>query len=204
MKNQLFCFVAGDKSHLALNMIKANGHLHNRMFMSKNGTQFSGVNQFDLRDADTDELLFTTHKPTYNIPSGADNLVAKVISASRVTSGIADDLVFNQTNHNKSKISVRGSEGVRLSGKEMLLDGENIQLKTHNGSIFFTTNDGIYLDVKRVPIVQEKSGIRMEEKQYKICVCMPEGKLFRVALPPKHNNMRDICNYANLKYDPCM
>lgn len=197
-------FFAGDKAHLALNMIKTNGHLHNRMFMSKNGTQFSGVNQFELRDSNTDELLFTTHKPTYNLQSGADNLVTKVVSASRVTSSIADDLIFNQTNHNKSKISVRGSEGVRLNAKEMFLDGENVQLKTHNGSIFLTNNNGIYLDVKRVPIVQEKGGIRMEEKQYKICVCMPEGRLFRVALPPKHNIVRDVCNYTNLKYDPCM
>lgn len=194
----------GDKSHIALNMIKANGHLHNRMLMSKNGTQFSGVNQFSIENGENDEIIFSTHKPTFNLPGGADNLAAKSISTSRITSAINDELVFNQTHYNKSKISIRGSEGVRLNGKEIILDGENIQFKTHNGSIYFSNNNGIFLDMKRVPIVQEKSGLRMEEKQYKICVCMPEGKLFRVAIPQKHNNVRDVCNYANLKYDPCM
>lgn len=195
--------ISSDKAPLMMNMIKPNGHLHNRLTMSKNGTQFNNVNQFDLHDPATGEILFTTHKPTFNIESGAENLIGKVVSASRVTASIADDLTFNQTNHNKSKISIRGSEGVLLNSKEILLDGENIHMKTHNGSIYFTNNHGIVLDVKRIPVVQEKSGLRMEEKQYKICVCMPEGRLFRVPISQKHNNQRDVCNLANLKFDPC-
>lgn len=188
-------------------MIKTtNGHIHNKMLMSKNGTHFGGVNQFELKSPTTNELIFTTHKPTYNLPSGAENLIAKSISCSGISSAINEELVLNTTQHKKTtnKISIRGSEGVKLKGEEIILDADNVQLTTHNGTIYLTSNNGIYLDMKRIPTVQERSGLKMEEKQYKICVCMPEGRLFRVALPQKNNNIRDICSIASLKYDPCM
>lgn len=175
------------------------------MLMSKNGTHFGGINEFELKNPSTNEAIFTTHKPTYNLPSGANNLIAKAISASAIKSAIGDELVLNTTNHKKvtNKISIRGSEGVKMNGEELILDAENVFLSAHNGSIFMSSEQGIHLDIKRIPIIQERSGLKMEEKQYKICVCMPEGRLFRVSLPQK-NIIRDVCSYANMKYDPCI
>lgn len=187
-------------------MVKTtNGHVHNKMLMSKNGTQFNGISQFDLKNPSTNEIIFSTHKPTYNLPSGANNLIAKTISASGIKSAINDDLILNTTQHKKNtnKISIRGSEGVRLQSEELILDADNIHLTTHNGSIYLIDNGGIYLNMKRIPTVQDRSGLKMEEKQFKICVCMPEGRLFRVSLP-QTSNIKDVCNYANLKYDPCI
>lgn len=198
--------VSGEKSPIVVNLLKPNGHIHNRFVMNVNGTQFVGFNQFELLDKnEPDKQFFSVHKPIFTVSSKIDNLLSKSISSARISAGISDDLVLNQTNSNKqSKVSIRGSEGVHFKSKEILLDGENIHLQTHNGSIYFTTDNGVFLDVKRVPIVQERGGIRMEEKQYKICVCMPEGRLFRVAIPQKHNNIRDICNVAYMQSNPCM
>lgn len=197
--------VTGDKAPIVMNHLKPNGHVHDRFVMNKNGTQFFGFNQFELHDKRQPEKhVFSVHKPIFTISSKIDNLVSKTISSSRISARIGDDLVMNQTSSNRSKISIRGSEGVHFKSKEILLDGENIHLKTYNGSIYFTTDNGVFLDVKRVPIVQERGGIRMEEKQYKICVCMPEGRLFRVAIPQKHNNIRDICNTAYMESNPCI
>lgn len=187
-------------------MIKtSNGHTHNKLLMSKNGTHFGEINEFEVKSPTTNEVIFTTHKPTYNLPAGASNLITKAISASAIKSPIADDLVLNATHHKKStnKISIRGSEGVKLNGEELILDGENIFFTAHNGTIYMSSEHGIQLDVRHIPIIQERSGLRMEEKQFKICVCMPEGRLFRVSLPQK-NIVKDICSYANLKYDPCI
>lgn len=187
-------------------MIKtSNGHLHNKLLMSKNGTHFGEINDFEVKSPTTNEVIFTTHKPTYNLPSGANNLLTKAISASAIKSPINEDLVLNTTHHKKStnKISIRGSEGVQMNGEELILDGENIFFTAHNGTIYMSSEHGIHLDIRRIPIIQERSGLKMEEKQYKICVCMPEGRLFRVSLPQK-NIVKDICSYANLKYDPCI
>lgn len=187
-------------------MIKtSNGHLHNKMLMSKNGTHFGGINEFELKSPTTNEMIFSTHKPTYNLPSGANNLISKSISASAIKSPINEDLILNTTHHKKStnKISIRGSEGVKINGEELVLDAENVFLTAHNGTIYMTSERGIQLDIRRIPIIQERIGLKMEEKQYKICVCMPEGRLFRVSLPQK-NVVKDVCSYANMQYDPCI
>lgn len=187
-------------------MIKpTNGHLHNKMLMSKNGTHFGGITEFEVKSPTTNEVIFTTHKPSYNLPSGANNLIAKGISASAIKSAIDKELVLNTTHHKKitNKISIRGSEGVKITGEEIVLDAENVFLTAHNGTIFMNSEHGIHLDVRKIPIIQERGGLKMEEKQYKICVCMPEGRLFRVSLPQK-SIIRDVCSYANLKYDPCI
>lgn len=187
-------------------MIKtSNGHLHNKMLMSKNGTHFGGINEFEVKSPTTNEMIFTTHNPVYNLPSGANNLITKSISASAIKSPIDEDLILNTTNHKKStnKMSIRGSEGVQINGEELVLDAENVFLTAHNGTIFMSGGHGIQLDIRRIPIIQERSGLKMEEKQYKICVCMPEGRLFRVSLPQK-NIIKDVCSYANMQYDPCI
>lgn len=196
----------GERSDVFINMIKpTNGHLHNKMLMSKNGTHFSGITDFELKSPTTNEVIFTTQKPTYNLPTGANNLQAKAISASAIKSPINEDLILNTTHHKKvtNKISIRGSEGVRINGAEVVLDAENVFLTAHNGTIFMSGEHGIHLDIRRIPIIQERSGLKMEEKQYKICVCMPEGRLFRVSLPQK-NIVKDVCSYANMKFDPCI
>lgn len=198
--------IPGERSDVFINMIRAtNGHLHNKLLMSKNGTHFGGINEFEVKNPSTNEVIFTTHKPTYNLPSGGNNLVAKAISASAIKSAINEDLVLNTTHHKKvtNKISIRGSEGVKMNGEEIILEAESIFLTAHNGTIYMSSERGIHLDIKRIPIIQERSGLKMEEKQYKICVCMPEGRLFRVSLPQK-NIIRDVCSYANMKYDPCI
>lgn len=185
--------------------MKDNGLVHNRMLMSKNGTQFTGVNRFELRDDKTNEILFTTHDPTYNLPTGTEQLHATSVSTQRLTSAIDHDLVVNNT---RGKILFRGSEGIELNSKDGVLTADQLlQFKTENGSIYLISNTGIYLDMKNIPIVEEHDGIKMESNQYKICVCMPQGKLFRVAVPnTKHNGfgIRDLCNHHHLKFDPCM
>lgn len=201
-----FFFSIGERSDIFINMVKpTNGHLHNKMLMSKNGTHFGGINEFELKSPSTNEPIFTTHKPTYNLPSGANNLIAKGISASAIKSAIGEELILNTTHHKKitNKISIRGSEGVKINGEELVLDAENVFLTANNGTIYLNSEQGIQLDIKRIPIIQERIGLKMEEKQYKICVCMPGGRLFRVALPQK-NVVKDVCSYANMNNDPCI
>lgn len=194
--------ITGDKGDVEINLLKPNGNAQNKMLMSKNGTQFNGINHFDIRDAATDEVVFSTHKPTYNLATGVENLHTKLASTSRLSAPIDDALQLNNT---KGKLLLRGSEGVAMDAKEIIISADqNIQLKTTNGSIYIDGLQGTYLDMKNIPVVEEHEGIRIENKQFKICVCMPQGKLFRVPITNvNHNAQRGACGHFSASFDPC-
>lgn len=194
--------ITGDKGNVEINLRKENGNPQNKMLMSKNGTQFNGINHFDIRDAATDEVVFSTHRPTYNLPTGIDNLHARMVSTSKLASPIDDSMQLNNT---KGKLLLRGSEGVSMDAKEIILSADqNVQLKTVNGSIYLSGYKGTYLDIKNIPVVEEHDGIKIENKQYKICVCMPQGKLFRVPITNvNHNAQRGACVHFSASFDPC-
>lgn len=194
--------ITGDKGDVEINLLKPNGNAQNKMLMTKNGTQFNGINHFDIRDANTNEIVFTTHRPTYHLQTGVDNLHVKMASTSKFASPIDAALMFNNT---KGKLVMRGSEGVKMEAKEILLSADqNIQFRTKDGTIYLDGNQGTFLDMKNIPIVGEHEGIKMENRQYKICVCMPQGRLFRVPVSNvNHNAQRGACLHFDASFDPC-
>lgn len=191
--------IEGDNGPVLINLIYRNGHAHNKFYMGKNGTHFRGINHFEIRDPITREPIFSTTRPKYNMPSGVKNLRAGSISASRITSPIKDDLQI-QT---KGKLFLSGAEGISMDSQEMLWSAEqNIFLKSINGSIILASAEGTYLDIQRIPIVQIEHGLRAGPMQYKICVCMPAGKLFRVPVPRGHSG-KVSCVHFSAHFDPC-
>lgn len=180
-------------------MINRNGHTHNKFSIGKNGTHFKGINQFEIKDVQTGEPIFTTQRPRYNIPKSIKNLKGNSISVSRITSPIDEDLKFIS----KGKLVLRGVEGTKMDSKELLWSADqNIYLKSSNGSIILVGNNGVYIDVKNIPIVKAEHGLRTGNSQYKICVCMPQGRLFRVQVPRTHVT-KSICTHFSADYDPC-
>ncbi|XP_055683230.1 uncharacterized protein LOC129790057 [Lutzomyia longipalpis] len=191
--------ISGDSGAVHVNLVNRNGHVHNKLHMGRNGTHLRGINVFEIRDPVTKESIFTTTKPRYNIPQGVANLRANAVSASRVTSSLEDPLKV-QT---KGKLILRGAEGTEMESKELLWTADqNIFLKSINGSIVLTGSDGVYVDMKNIPIVQAEHGLRAGMLQFKVCVCMPQGKLFRVPIPRNHNG-KGSCVHFNPRHDPC-
>lgn len=195
-------FIAGDNSNVLVSLVKANGHSHDKISMSKNGTTFSGINHIDLKDPQTGASIFTTHKPHYTLQSGVSNLRTKSISASRITSPIDVPLSINNT---RAQILFRGTEGVSLNGKELFLSADqNVSLNSQNGSVILSGHNGIFLDMKNIPIIGHH-GIKIDNnRQYKICVCMPQVKLFRVPIEPSSYILKGICSHFNATNDPCI
>ncbi|CAD7091907.1 unnamed protein product [Hermetia illucens] len=192
--------ISGEDGPVLVNFIHRSGHTQNKLAVGKVGVQFRGVDKFDIKDPVSGEVIFTTHRPHYNIPKGADNLQAKVVSTSRITSPLNKTLSIVSD----EKISVRGSEGLFLESMDASFKAEqNIVLKAMNGSVVLSGNDGIYLDVENIPVVNSDHGIRTGSVQYKLCVCMPQGKLFKVAVPRIHNG-KITCLHFNPQNDPCM
>lgn len=191
--------ITGDEEGVTIK-VNRNGQTHSKMTIDKEGISFKGVNTFEIKDPNNGDAIFTTHRPHYNIPQGANNLQVKATSASRITSPIGHPLNIQSDN----KIFVKGSEGINLDGFSSLFAAETyILMNSTQGATFMTAGDGIFLDMEKVPIINTEFGIRTGSVQYKICVCMPQGLLFRIAIPRTHNGSKISCAHFSSKHDPC-
>lgn len=191
--------IEGDSGGAVLfNLIYRNGHVHNKFYMGQNGTHFRNINHFEVRSPVTQEVIFSTSKPTYNLVGGVKNLKASSITVSRITSALDENLVL-QT---RGKMVISGAEGVKLDAKRLVWSADqNIHLKSSNGSIILSGGKGIYLDPKRMPMVEMENGVRSDVVQYKICVC--NGNLFRVPIPRGIHGSKVSCNHIGYDFNPC-
>lgn len=192
--------IKGDNSPVQIALVKANGHMHNRILMSKNGTTVHGVAHFDVKHAQTGEPIFNTHRPHFNVPAGLENLHAKAISSSRITSPIDEQLSVNNT---RGKIMFRGTEGVEITGRELLMSADQtLYMRSQNGSIVIDGANGVFIDVKNIPIVGEH-GVKLDHTHFKLCVCMPQGRLFRIPVAPSSHVVKGLCSHFDPQMDPC-
>lgn len=194
--------IEGDSGGSVLfNLIYRNGHVHNKFYMGQNETHFRNINHFEVRSPVTKEVIFSTTKPTYNIVGASKNLKANTVTASRITSALDENLVL-QT---RGKLVISGAEGVKLDAKKQVWSADqNIHLKSINGSIVLNAAEGIFIDPNRMPVMQMENGVRSAELQFKICVCMPQGKLFQIEVPAGIHGSKIACNHFDPEINnPC-
>ncbi|XP_053961415.1 beta-sarcoglycan [Anastrepha ludens] len=178
-----------------------NGQAFNRLTLDKSGIQFQSVNNFEVKDSTSGHTIFTSHRPHYNIPTGTGNLHARTVSASRIASPIDRSLNLEAD----LGVSFKGSEGISLDAGNILLQSLSYDMMVNSteGLTILEAGAGIYLDMDKIPIVSSEFGLRTGSIQYKICVCMPKGKLFRIPVPRTRSGPKVTCAHFNVKYDPC-
>ncbi|XP_034664024.1 beta-sarcoglycan [Drosophila subobscura] len=171
-----------------------------RIVVDKDSILIDATNVFDVKDPVDRQSIFTTHRPQYNIPDGVDALQAKVVSASGISSPI--DVPLNL--ESDGRIVIKGSEGLFFDAESIDLQAEHhVSINSTQGATVLEAGTGIFLDMDRIPIVSSELGIRTGSVQYKICVCMPQGTLFRIAIPRIHNGPKISCAHFNSQDDPC-
>ncbi|XP_058057398.1 uncharacterized protein LOC131208615 [Anopheles bellator] len=191
--------ITGDDAAVTINLVNRNGHSHNKIQLSKNGSFLKGINHFDVKDPATGKTVFATSRPHYNMPQGASVLHAHLINTGRIASPINDTLKLQTRN----KITLKGTEGIRMEAKEMLWSADqNISLKSDNGSTILVGANGVWVNVNNLPVVKNEHGMRSGSNQYKLCVCYPQGRIFRIAVPKTHTTRVNCAHFA-AKQDPC-
>lgn len=168
--------------------------------MVKNGTVFKKTNKFDIKNADG-KTIFSTNSPTFNVVTPVKNLNTQSIQTNRIVSPMGDDLEIVA-----KSINLKGSEGTEIEGKEILLSADqDVYLKSINGSIIISGKEGTYLDMKKIPIALPNQSGEYVTAQYKVCVCMPQGKLFRIPVP-RDPKLKVYCNHINYspQHNPCI
>ncbi|XP_065582666.1 beta-sarcoglycan-like [Artemia franciscana] len=162
-----------------------------------------GMEEITLKDFDRFDVvdesrkpIFSTRMPEFDLPKGVNKLNINSAISHRVASPVNSSLTI-ESNGN---IRVKGNEGISIAAKEVSLTAdEDIRLHSINGSIILSGSQGIILDVNKLssnmryfddPLssesFEETANIPQpgpQLSQYKLCACIPGGKLFRVPIP---------------------
>uniref|UniRef100_A0A182QXW7 Beta-sarcoglycan n=1 Tax=Anopheles farauti TaxID=69004 RepID=A0A182QXW7_9DIPT len=194
--------ITGEDGDVSINLVNRNGHSHNKIQLTNTGSFLKGINHFDVKDPVTGRQVFATSRPLYNMPQGATILQAHLINSGRIASPINDTLKLQTRN----KLTLKGTEGIRMEAKEVLWSADqNIFLKSDNGSTMLVGGNGVWVNVNSLPVVKSEHGVRTtgsSSSQYKLCVCYPQGRIFRMAIPKSHN-ARVNCAHVSAKDNPC-
>uniref|UniRef100_A0A0P4WDF8 Beta-sarcoglycan n=1 Tax=Scylla olivacea TaxID=85551 RepID=A0A0P4WDF8_SCYOL len=145
--------------------------------------EIKSVDSFQVIDPGSGTTVFSTDYPNFGLPRGVKNLNVKRSSTARVTSPTFSDLKIES----ESTIRLRGNEGMTLDGGKLTWSADqDIYMKSLNGSILLDTGKGIMVDVNALPLAGPPDPGK-DRGQYKLCVCLPQGQLFRVPVPVDNN-----------------
>nr|CAG4635772.1 EOG090X0F7H [Artemia franciscana] len=136
-----------------------------------------GMEEITLKDFDRFDVvdesrkpIFSTRMPEFDLPKGVNKLNINSAISHRVASPVNSSLTI-ESNGN---IRVKGNEGISIAAKEVSLTAdEDIRLHSINGSIILSGSQ----ETANIP----QPGPQLS--QYKLCACIPGGKLFRVPIP---------------------
>lgn len=191
--------IVGENGSIMINIANRsvrNVRANNVLKMSRNETVFRNVNTFEVKNSNG-KSIFRTHKPAWHILTHIQNIQTEMVQTNKIVSPVDDKLILEAKN-----ITLKGTEGTSVEGKEILWSADqNIYLNSVNGSIMLSGKEGVYLDIKRIPIALPKH--TDVTGQYKVCICMPQGKLFRIPVP-KNAKERIFCHHINSLHDPCI
>ncbi|XP_076240860.1 sarcoglycan beta [Calliopsis andreniformis] len=197
--------IAGDEAgvQIDVNSKRIDEEIRAKVMVLPNGTTMSQVESFEVKDPRTGTIYFNTDFPNFGLPAGVEKIDVKIAETHRITSPLNENLTVNSD----AQISMHGAEGATMESKDIVWSADtDILLKSVNGSIVFDGKDGVSIDVENIPVaplfLQNPSG----HEQYKVCVCMPQGKLFRV--PIRVGTSSRSINCARIsrtpENDPCL
>jgi len=196
--------ITGDNGSVHIILVDKEGHVTEpKINVTVSSTIITGVNSFDVRDPVTNHSVFSTDFPNFGLPRGVKKLDIRMAQTRRITSPINASLFLRSETYTR----LRGSEGTHMEGREIVWSADqDIYLKSVNGSVILSGREGISVDIKSIPIASGREGGNLNSVQYKVCVCMPEGKVFRVPVPLGGNNKHIGCHNVDLSShtNPCM
>lgn len=191
-------------SSFLVNLLK-NNQPSTKMKFSNNGIIFTGVENVDIIDPHTREKIFQTAFTTLNIGKDTKKLISNSIATSKLISPIDKDLNI-QSN---GKIQIQGTEGLHVQTSEIFWSADqDVILHSLNGTVALNGKNGVFIDTQNIPIVADDAKTNFDTVNvlsYKLCICMPQGKLFRVPVFRGHNP-KGICTHIKMdsNSNPCL
>ena len=175
------------------------GQPANEMKVSDQGIAFSAVDRFDIMDPRSKDNIFSTDYKDFTIPKKVRHLDTKKLRVNRLVSPESSNLTIKSDTYTH----LSGSEGIRLRGKEIIFaaDGD-FYLNSVNGHIHLIADK---IQVRKFPVAEPRHHPR-PLTQFKLCICMPEGRLFRIPIL-RNSSIKpyQACSYVDLSLEksPC-
>lgn len=189
-----------DNGSIQLNLIGRSGRPINKLIMDRNGTVIHNTDTFIIRGANDNRNSFTSHNPHINLHTPVNKLKVKLVRSNRLLSLNNSSFEIRAD----SNINLRGTEGTRMESSQVVWSADqNIILKSVNGSIVLNGHKGVILDMKNIPTTMLTKSSN-SETHYKICVCVPHGKLFRLPIRPGETKIS--CSHVKMtsNFNPCI
>lgn len=174
-----------------------------RIEVQPNGTSMSRIESLEIKDPRTGVPYFTTDFPNFGLPAGVEKIDVKIAETHRIASPVNESLTVNSDD----QITMQGAEGASMESKDIVWSADtDIFLRSVNGNIVLDGKDGVSIDVENIPVAPTFLQNPLGHEQYKVCVCMPQGKLFR--LPVRSGVSVRAVNCAQIsrtpENDPCL
>ncbi|XP_014229979.1 uncharacterized protein LOC106654569 [Trichogramma pretiosum] len=178
----------------------------------KNGTAgFANVRSLEIREPRSGRSVFSSESPSFELSREAgrelEQLQAELAQTHRVAAPKRRDLrvLADRSLH------LHGAEGASLDAKEMAwLARGDITLRSREGDLVLEAGNGIEIPnlpvapIHRHPPSSSSSSSSEARDRYKVCVCMPDGKLFLVPARNKGGARLDCAAFVRAqKSDPC-
>ncbi|XP_043468861.1 uncharacterized protein LOC122502738 [Leptopilina heterotoma] len=195
--------LSGDNAGVIIDVTsRIRGKLLSNMQILPNATSVSRVQSFDIKDPITGNSYFSTNFPNFGLPDGVVRIDVKVAETRRIVAPMNESLRIKSS----QQITLNGAEGATIDSKNIIWTANNdIFFESKNGDIILDSKQGLFLDVKNIPIVPIYLPNRGDiNGQYKVCICMPQGKLFRVPVK-SGGSARVNCAKVSISpaIDPC-
>uniref|UniRef100_A0A1B6H5D8 Beta-sarcoglycan n=1 Tax=Homalodisca liturata TaxID=320908 RepID=A0A1B6H5D8_9HEMI len=194
--------ITADKSQLLLDIVSVERESRKRvMTLEEDQVLFDRVQSFQVKDPKSGKEIFSTKNPNFGLPNGVRHLHVDYATTPRVTSAVDENLVLRSDSY----IRFKGNEGTRMEGKNILWSADQfLFLKSVNGSIILNGTKGVSIDMSQMPQAPSGTSGSPFISQFKVCVCMPSGKLFRVAVHAGQSS-HTACMRTNMAQhiDPC-
>ncbi|XP_058802633.1 uncharacterized protein LOC131670758 [Phymastichus coffea] len=164
----------------------------------KNGTSVSQVHSFQVKDPRSGSPVFSTDFPNFSLPQGVEKIEVDITQTHRIAAPKRSDLTVTSG----EAISLHGAEGTSMDSKDIMLAASNdILLRSKNGDIIIDAKQSINLP--KIPIASVNFPSNELQDQYKVCVCMPDGKIFLVPVNRPHAKINCAKAVRSMDTDPC-
>lgn len=165
-----------------------------RLALGNNGIILKNMSNFEVKSSNK-EIIFDIHRPTYNVRKTVDNLQSLAISSREIISPINKSLAVESG----KDINLKGSEGIYIQGLNDLFSANHSFVVNSTRAVILHAD----ISFNKIGIASHVQKHRNPIEQYKICVCMPSGILFRLVTPGYHSGIKMSCAHFSSKIDPC-
>ncbi|XP_015919864.1 beta-sarcoglycan isoform X2 [Parasteatoda tepidariorum] len=150
-------------------------------------TIISGVEEFLIQSPTSGKKIFSTDYNDFKLPTGVSHLSVKEAHVSRIVSKKNESLEISSP----YQVILKGNEGLTMAGKEIVwVTGVDLYLKSVNQSIILDGADGVMVSAGKLPFAAETQD--SAPRWYKLCVCMPSGRVFRIPVREQGYGCNDV------------